>query len=244
MMRLARITNGIGNISLLTGFLGAGLIAPMRTQNHISPLPFKQLTALAFLFSTTLTSPAQFLFNAVSPSYPGIIGTNLTSGASFTVGSQPILVTALGIYDDQLDGFGASYRVGVWGSGGLVVSALVPAGTSATLQDNFRYVSIAPLQLSANTTYRIGSNVGLNDAFPFDLIGLEGSASIGSAFSGADPQMFSGYNTGFADPALIHPSSQNLWSANLQYVAVPEPTSLALILTGAVAVFSRVRIKQ
>ena len=198
---------------------------------------FNSILLAASLTLCVVDGQAQFLFNSISGQSGSVIGTNLTAGATFTVGNQPILVTALGVYDDQLDGLNQSYDVGIWNSSGLLTSTTVPTGSGATLLGNFRYASITPLVLAANSTYRVGANVGFNNAFPFDLTGQGGTAAVDPAFSFANPQMFSGFDTGFADPALVHPFSQNLWAANLQFTAVPEPTVL-VFLGSAIAVMS------
>lgn len=192
---------------------------------------FAFIAAVAF---AATNAHAQFLFHNISGQFSTIIGTNLTSGATFTVGSQAILVTSLGVYDDQSDGLNQSHSVGLWDSGGLLTSATVPAGIGTVLLGDFRYVPIAPVVLSANTTYRIGANLGYNHAIPFDLMGVGGAATLDAAFSFANAKMRSGHETGFTEPNLTF--FENLWAANLQYTAVPEPTALSLLAGGLVVV--------
>ena len=193
-------------------------------------LCFQKIILVAGLTLLAASAQAQFLFQNISGQSPSIIGTNLTAGAAFTVGNQPLLVTALGVYDDLSDGLNQSYSVGIWGVSGLLTSTIVPAGSGATLQGDFRYVSVTPLVLSANTTYRIGANLGFNNAIPFDLLGFDGTATLDPAFSFANANRFSGYNTGFADPTQNF--SYNLWAANLQYTTVPEPGAASLLAIG------------
>jgi hypothetical protein len=200
---------------------------------------FQTVLLTVGLAVSALDTQAQFLFQNVSGANSSIIGTNLTSGATFTLGNQAVLVTALGIYDDQADGFSRSYNVGLWGSGGLIASATLPGGIGSTLVDGFRYVPITPVVLNANTTFRIGTDLGYVGGSNFDALGLGGTATLDSAFSFINPRMRSDYFTGFVEPTLNF--NQNLWAANLQYTAVPEPTVMSLLLGGLVIVGVRQR---
>jgi hypothetical protein len=114
----------------------------------------------------------------------------------------------------------------------LITSATVPGGSGSTLLDGFRYVPIAPVVLAANTTFRIGSDLGYNFGANVDALGIGGTATLDAAFSFFDPKMFSGHFTGFAEPTLTY--TENLWAANLQYTAVPEPTTISLLVGGLV----------
>ena len=88
-----------------------------------------------------------------------------TQGFDFTVGSTPLLVTALGLWDENLDGFGSSHVVGLWdNSGNLLGSVAIPSGTVATLSGEFRYITLAsPVTLSAGTTYVLGATFSETD---------------------------------------------------------------------------------
>jgi hypothetical protein len=200
-----------------------------------------------FIVSTGLllfvtASKAQHLFDNPGGHYDNFIATNTTVGASFTVGNQSILVTALGVYDADLDGLSESHTVGIWGNSSLLNSTTIPSGTSATLDGSFRYVVITPFTLLANTTYTIGAKIGYVNSFPFDSHGVDGGAILDPAFSSASPNLFAGHQSGFAEPTQTFFTS--VWGANLQYTAVPEPSILALVIWGfsAFAVRSRKRI--
>jgi VPDSG-CTERM motif len=98
----------------------------------------------------------------------GIAGGDLTVGWAFTLSSS-VLVTQLGLWDQDNDGLNASHGVTIWTSAGTpVATTTIPSGTGATLTDGFRYVSIAPFLLPAGS-YTIG---GFYSADPTDLIGL------------------------------------------------------------------------
>lgn len=76
-------------------------------------------------------------------------------GFRFTVGPAAIVVKQLGFYDHQLDGLGEAHDVGLFAVAdeSLAISAQIPAGQAATLQDGVRWVPITPTVLAANTTY-------------------------------------------------------------------------------------------
>src|SRR5262249_8940966 len=57
-----------------------------------------------------------------------------------------ITVSALGVYDFESDGLAFSIPVGLYdGSCQAVASATIPAGTSAALVGEYRYVAISPV---------------------------------------------------------------------------------------------------
>ena len=81
----------------------------------------------------------------------GVFGTGFTP-------QTDISVTALGWYDDTYvseDGLVAAHQVGIFeiATEDLIVSATVPAGTGTLKIDHFRFVPIAPTELSAGTEY-------------------------------------------------------------------------------------------
>ena len=82
-------------------------------------------------------------------------------GWIFTVGDQNLVVTGLGIWDDNGDGLGASHAVGIWDSSGtLLANANVSNGTNATLIGEFRMTSLLPEEqifLTSGYTYTIGA---------------------------------------------------------------------------------------
>jgi hypothetical protein len=85
---------------------------------------------------------------------------------AFTV-NQEISVTALGLFDDGLNGLTESHAVGIWADGSLIAQTTVPSGLGVELVENFRYTSIAPITLVPGETYVIG---GVYDAFSPDFV--------------------------------------------------------------------------
>jgi hypothetical protein len=89
---------------------------------------------------------------------------NGTFGWAFTPTSD-IAVTDLGFFDRNGNGLAIPHSVGIWDAitHHLLASATVPAGTTAPLQDNFRYVSIPQTLLTEGQSYVIGANNAQNN---------------------------------------------------------------------------------
>ena len=69
-----------------------------------------------------------------------------------------LTATGLGWFDDNHDRLGAAHQVGIWDSAGsLLASTLVPDGTAAALEVQYRMVSIAALVLPAAAGYVVGA---------------------------------------------------------------------------------------
>lgn len=119
---------------------------------------------IALSFATALTGCATSGFSVSSDT--AIIVGHTTLGYAFTVRS-PIRVTDLGLYDHySVDGFNDQHAVAIWTSTGTqLVQTTIPAGTSAKLIDNFRYVPIAPFILAPGT-YTIGASTSTKISHP------------------------------------------------------------------------------
>jgi uncharacterized repeat protein (TIGR01451 family) len=101
--------------------------------------------------------------NGTPFTWRSIIGADqsATIGWSFSVGAVSLQLTALGIYDHNGDGIEDAHPVGIWtAAGALLAQATVPAGTAGTLVGSYRYVTVAPLTLSAGQTYVVGTYFG------------------------------------------------------------------------------------
>ena len=129
---------------------------------------------------------------------------SFTCGWSFNV-DQTLYVTALGQWDDDLDGLSTTADVGLWlADGTLLRSATVAAGTGATLIGDFRFADVATLTLLAGTQYVIGSYFlgGANDLVgtsefnplvnPIDKRFISGSFAFPSGGVGITSDFFSG----------------------------------------------------
>jgi hypothetical protein len=181
---------------------------------------------------------------ALSFSTAGLVAAGLdqTFGWAFTV-TSPILLTDLGVFDfpDRFPaGLAESHLVTIWTSTGVqVAQGTVPSGTSGTLVDRFRYISIAPVSLPAGN-YTIGAFYisGSRDFVPYLATGITTAGDItyrGSRFGNGNafPQ---------GDPAN-HPNSY--FGPNFQFTASGLPDSAStwtLLLLGLTAVLPLKRV--
>jgi hypothetical protein len=145
-------------------------------------------------------------------------GVAFNRGYDFTVGSTPLTVTALGLWDGPEfsaqgtvigsvgDGFSSEHFVGLWdNSGNLLAKAVMQLGTLDTLVGEFRYSSTlivtnpGPLILSAGTTYVLGAAYVQNDP---DAVKFDNSSQVS-----VDPAVTSGNQRtssgGFSFPANV-----------------------------------------
>ena len=124
--------------------------------------------------------PANTVISSLDNSGSAIVNDNVscTFGYSLTLGGSDASVTQLGVWDQGNDGLAEAHSVGLWTSTGtLLASAIVPSGTSASLYNGFRYMNIAPLNLSAGTTYVLGV---YDDALNTDEITFQQTVTLGS----------------------------------------------------------------
>lgn len=153
-------------------------------------------------------------------------GSPWTLGWTFAV-REPVFAHALGVYDSGQDGLADSAHVGLWlATGGEpLATAIIPAGTDATLDGFFRFVPIPSLLLTPGTEYVVGSYL------PGEL-----ATSLGGGNGAVDPLVtviearYSPEWTGFAFPGLTDSDSAGtaLLGANLRITPVPLPAGLWL----------------
>ena len=174
--------------------------------------------------------PANTVISSLDNSGSAIVNDNVscTFGYSLTLGGSDASVTQLGVWDQGNDGLAEAHSVGLWTSTGtLLASAIVPSGTSASLYNGFRYMNIAPLNLSAGTTYVLGV---YDDALNTDEITFQQTVTLGSdiASIGA-PLLLDGIDLAFPTTP-IDGNAEGFFGPNamLSVSAVPEPSTLAL----------------
>jgi hypothetical protein len=139
----------------------------------------KSLVSLLFAVALMAWSPVQTRADTIALSFTPSGQTFFGGAGSDTVGwgfslSAPVLVTELGFWDENGDGLGQSHLVTIWSSSGTqLAQATIPAGTSGTLVDGFRYLTLTtPISLAAGN-YTIGA---LLSAFGSDVASVSSSA--------------------------------------------------------------------
>jgi hypothetical protein len=158
-----------------------------------------------------------------------------TLGTEFTVGATDLLVTRLGVYDADGDGLSLSHQVGIWrvSDQSLVASALVPAGTAATLVEDWRFVALGTTTtLTAGTIYRVGAF----ETRPAEGDPFMGTFSLGEGIASATP------GSVFSTGSFAYPSGTNAFArvfANVDVTAVvPEPASITLLGLGTLGLLA------
>ena len=170
-------------------------------------IPLGALTAALIAFC-----PLQTRANTIALSFTGgtsgFANGDQTWGWAFTL-SSPVLVTELGLWDQNNDGLSASHVVTIWTSTGtLEAQGTIPSGTGATLTNGFRYVSIAPVVLPAGS-YTIGG---------FYSGGQDQIASLASAVTTASGVTFNGdrFESGLVYPDASF-ATNSFFGPNFQF---------------------------
>jgi hypothetical protein len=161
-----------------------------------------------------------------------------TFGWQFSILSD-IRVSAVGMYDFYHgDGLAADHPLAIWDISNPsqpLVSAVIPAGNSARLVNDFRYVDVTPVILPGLHEYAIGVLLRTDD---FAAAGS--SAPNWQLLKGAGLQ-FDGYRYGGLQSTMLSfpdhfvAGEQDAFGPNFTYSVIPEPAVTALSLVGAVA---------
>lgn len=175
-------------------------------------------------------------FLVVAPGNPsgGVFhgeGFVLTDGYQFTVGSAPLSLLSLGVYDWSGSGLVNSHQVGLWDAdGNLLSTTTITAGPST---NGFCYSSVTPVLLEAGQSYIMGATYVNLDV---DKIGT--SIRYDNIPPVYNPAIF--YDVcryGISDADLTFPVNSEFsyvlgyFGPNAEIVVVPEPsTSLLLSL--------------
>jgi hypothetical protein len=143
-----------------------------------------------------------------------------------------LTVTGLGWFDEGQNGLGISHEVGIWNSAGtLLVSVVVPSGTTAGLDGQYRMVPVAATVLGVANGYIVG---GLNTSNSGDRLAADVTHVVDSRIRYIDatfsdftgtfgrPTQFSVANTGFYGPMFAVQGD----------TAIPEPGTMLLLLSG------------
>ncbi|MEI9961385.1 MAG: hypothetical protein WDM76_09750 [Limisphaerales bacterium] len=173
------------------------------------------------LASTLSASP---LLNSSGAGSTSISSLDAVVGYSFTIGITSLEASALGLFDQDLDGFSEAHNVNIWSSTGILLgSVTVPAGSLAPLQGEFRYVSLlAPVTLVSGETYVIAANYPSQ----VDWFIANPLAQANAIFS---PFASFGVSASRLGPGFPLWGAQILHAGpNIEFTPVPEPSLLML----------------
>lgn len=149
-----------------------------------------------------------------------------TQGWRFTV-DAPIIITALGLLDSDLDGFATSHQVGVWDEqGALVVAGTLQAGTVHPLVNRFRYASIedgSASTLEPGQTYTIGYTL---EAFSADAYVLHNVHTMHPVINQVGGRFFT-LGSAFAMPSTA--GTGQCFGPNFEFEIVPGPSAGGLL---------------
>jgi hypothetical protein len=153
----------------------------------------------------------------------------------FTVGSGNITVSSLGALDVGLDGFvtARGIQVGLYRESDQALLASTVVLSTDALSGNYRFSNIADIQLLANTAYRV---VAANNDDSYNI--LTGTPSVVDSRISWDGYGYCQSNT--ITFCNNFSGTERTWLANFQLDngatgSVPEPSSLALIALGLLA---------
>jgi hypothetical protein len=157
-------------------------------------------------------------------------GDSVTLGNVFTVGTKPLTVTALGLFDSGTPGFSQSHSVGLWTtSGTLLARADFLPGLNGFTDNGFQYLGLAsPLILLAGTSYILGASYpsGTTDlCYANDTIQYE---SWGATVTYINSR-YTASGAGFTFPRYTV-GGLSYVGANLEYTVPDQPDTFVLLL--------------
>jgi hypothetical protein len=205
---------------------------------------------LRFLFISVLAASSTLpMLSAPAVSFsdfqPNGTINNFTRGWVFDVVSPSgILVTHLGLFDQDGEGLIDDHEIGIWDAeGNLLASALLEAGDESPLDEAglFRLVRIPGLLLPAAKGYRIGA-VYERASLDLQAIQVTGltvnpairfAGAVRSPRSGTAELEFPLDADEFFDPGIFGPS--------FEFSQVPEPSTVLSVLVGLVLLRGRIK---
>jgi Domain of unknown function (DUF4082) len=208
----------------------------MNILSNISRSLHRVVVRLVIVLSVVASAQAQILTFQLSSGSTSLLKD--TVGYAFTVKDNPLSVHRLGVNDVGGSGLDSMNIIGLWREGGdLLATAILPSGSSAPLESGFRWFDLTtPVLLNANTTYRLGVQANL-DMYQSGFV--TGPISPDVTLVGAVRNNQQGNftypgSTPFSDQAIVGP--------NMAYSVVPEPSTLLLVVSAAIALIAHRRI--
>jgi hypothetical protein len=159
----------------------------------------KSLVGSFFAVALIAWSPLQARADTIAlSSFTGAETFNLrvdfTFGWGFTLSSL-LLVTQLGLWDQDNNGLNASHVVTMWTSTGMQQAQVtIPSGTGATLTNGFRFVSIPSVLLPAGSYTIGGSYSAVSDITAFQASTI--TTASGVTYNGSKSLVGFGFPAG------------------------------------------------
>lgn len=161
---------------------------------------------------------------------------NYVFGYDVTVGSSALWVISLGYYDPGHDGLAdPNAQVGIYNPTGIngTLLASVLAGTSTThFEGGYRFIALeTPIQLDANTTYRVVANLGNVSGTSHNETPLNGTPTAGPdlTINTNDSYLAIQSNGNLAKGGLT-PTAPMVYQGNFEYSTTPVPEPSAALL--------------
>lgn len=157
-------------------------------------------------------------------------------GWEFTA-NESIIVTHLGLFDEDDDGMYIDHPIGIFrlSDSALLTSGTINAGVGDTLIDKFRYVDTPDITLDIGEEYVIAYYSASDMIGSSDLVILTPSGlSVAPAITYGPSRRREGSTGGLvlpSDTTTMHRIGPNFQFNHL----IPEPSSLILLLLGAVS---------